>query len=134
MLYLGSGIFNSSIYDRLGPQDSEDHQKIASSSDAIANLKKMFPPPNHPQFRVIENKPKFKVSCYIMKKTFFGSGNSLKEAKMACSEEAILALGPGIAKKSRQTIQQRPIYYLDDEEEEEIEGILIIVFYKINIK
>ena len=59
-----------------------------------------------------------------MKKTFFGSGNSLKEAKMACSEEAILVLGPAIAKKSRQTIQQRrPIYDLDDEEEEEIEGM-----------
>ena len=59
MLYLGSGLFHSSIYDRLGPQDSEDHhQKIDFSSDAIANLKKLFPPPNHPQFRVIENNPK----------------------------------------------------------------------------
>jgi len=95
-------------------QRREKKEKPAKTVDTIANknpvmmLNELFSGDKAPIYKVVSqeglaNNPTFQMTCTVEGKLFQGSGKSKKEAKFACSKEAILKMFGDILQDSEAT-------------------------------
>lgn len=90
--------------------------------NAVMMLNEMFPPPHAPLYKVTShtgppNNPCFTMQCTVMGKSFSGEGKSKKDAKLACSQSALLTLfGQTIKPEDISEVYQkpRPVSNIDD--------------------
>ena len=66
-----------------------------SSNNPVSKLNELFPPPNHPRYRIISARPRaVSIELCVQERIFYGEGMSKKEAKRECAQKAIESLIP----------------------------------------